>query len=211
MAQRYRMTARRRAALKKAQAASARKRARGKKIKRGAAIVGGAAAIGGLAYARHNLSGSRIGKIHETNILNSRDELTGGKKKGRGFHTTRLTMRNPQGATHKARNRVKERTFGYQKSSRGPLGTKTTIGYQHKKLTAEVLGGKIKQTAPGRQLAYKTRALRKAANPFAPAYQPYHAGQYGAAYGKQLQRLDQFTRRVGGRKVKTKDMFGWIA
>jgi hypothetical protein len=57
---RYRMTAKRRAALRKAQLASARKR-RGRKTSRKTKVaVGVLATVGGLAAARHMVTGSRF-------------------------------------------------------------------------------------------------------------------------------------------------------
>ena len=61
----YRMTARRRAALRKAQLISARKR-RGKSVSRRKKIAGGVlVGMGGLAVARHVITGSRFNATYK--------------------------------------------------------------------------------------------------------------------------------------------------
>ena len=121
---RHVMTARRRAALRKAQVASARKRRGGgsrKRISRGrkAAITGGVlATMGGLAGARHAVSGSSINFGYQRNdadyILSRMmkdapggTDLSGKKQKPYAFYTYK-----PRGAGGKNSYFKGDRVFG---------------------------------------------------------------------------------------------------
>ena len=91
---RYSMTARRRAALRKAQLASARKRRGGRKSlsrRKKAAITGGGvlATMGGLAGARHYISGSSFNVGYKRNDADQiLHKMMGGKKqKPYAFYT----------------------------------------------------------------------------------------------------------------------------
>lgn len=77
----YRMTPRRRTALKKAQLASARKRSRNKKI----AVVAGVSAVVIAGVAAHKLSGSSLSISKKQNI-----SVVTGKRLPNGANVTRL-------------------------------------------------------------------------------------------------------------------------
>lgn len=204
MAKRYRMTARRRAALKKAQLASARKRARSKKVKRAAIAGVGAAAIVGAGVARHKLSGSGMVVTRHGPVARETGKLTGSRRGGL------VKMRQTTG---RGKNRkVTGRSIGYQTRKRGPLGDSKTVRYQHNKLTATMIGNKIATRSPraasiGRQLNFKTRAMRGKMNPNIPMYQGSNVGAFGA-YGKRMGNVQNYVKRVGGKRVTDRDMFG---
>lgn len=201
MAQRYRMTARRRAALKKAQIASAKKRSRNKKIKRVA--VGGAlaGAVVGGAVARHKLSGSEFRTVHHPIVSKHSGNLIG-PSAGRRFNSP-ITHNN----NANRKRVVTGRSIGYTTARKGPLGDSKTVSYEHKKLTRTVIGNRIgdqigkspRATSTVNRLDYKTRALRKKGNIYAAEYRPKSGLNYGS-YGKRLPSLVP-TKTRGGVKV----------
>lgn len=184
MARRYQYTARRRAALRKAQLASARKRSRNKKIKR-AVIVGGAtAAVLGASVARHKASGSKIG-FHGKGAV----EINGKRIGKPGISLTRH-----KGFVVQARIRTKKGdALGYYSHNR--VKTREVAGQ-----TAKVLGQKLPESTRYR-LAYATRGIRGKGNPFAAQYDPKSGLNYGS-YGKRLPRVDRYIKTRGGKAVK---------
>lgn len=208
MAKRYRMTARRRAALKKAQLASARKRSRNKKIKRAAVVGGVAVGLTGAAVARHKFTGSGIRKINHPVVAPMTGNMNSGVRKGHVVLGKTTTGRGKD-------RKVVSRSIGYTTRRSGPLGTNRTVKYEHNKLTREVIGQHMQglrnsKTRTGmvvRQLDFKTRAMRGKTNPNVPYYNGQTGVNYGA-YGRRLGNAQKYIKRVGGKVVAEKDMFG---
>ena len=142
----YRMTAARRAALRKAQLVSARKRKRLSRKKKVA--IGGAAVIGGVVV-RHRVSGSKV------TMRTISDPLVGvGPRRFRNVappHGWRFTASRGQGKhnpsqiyktrfrkTTKGRN---FRDFRVDTPKRGPLGDYRTIQYRHNALFGRKING----------------------------------------------------------------------
>ena len=192
MAKRYQLTARRRQALRKAQLASARKRKRNRNIK--IAAVG--AGVVGVAVARHKVSGSKINFRRSEHILSPVTKTPLGRGTGiRGFRhgDMRSVLGRKRGKTHDI-----------------------TLQYFHEPLNGKKIrsalgpaGAKIRSTRVGNQLAYKTRGIRGIRHPEIPYYKPYDASNRGyGANGKRLTKVGVMSRTIGGKAVKTKDVFG---
>lgn len=156
MAKAYRMTPRRRAALRKAQLASARKRRRNKVIRRTAIGVGVLGVAGGAAYGRHKLSGSKL-TVSKHGPVSMTGRLTGSH--GRTFHTGHVTGKPPRTGTVRVYNERAGRTqiqhtygkapklgrdFMYSGRKQGPLGSHRTVTYEHRRLKKDVLGKAIR-------------------------------------------------------------------
>lgn len=188
MAKRYQLTARRRQALRKAQLASARKRSRNRKVK--IAAVG--AGVAGVLVARHVVTGSKL------NLRRNEGITLNGKRLGPG--TGGIAFR------HKGMTSVGVRHRGKHKD--------TTLQYFHEPLNGKKIrsalgpaGKKIRSTRAGNQLAYKTRGIRGIRHPEIPYYRSEGTGNYGAT-GKRLTNLQVGKTYVGGKALKTKDLFG---
>ncbi len=126
----YKYTAKRRAALKKAQNASARKRKaapnkRKSNTRRNIAIgvSVGALTAGGIV-ARHRLSGSTFSKTNHPIVSGTMKKVSGSR--AASLSTGRLSS---------------GRQFSYHSRKQGPLGDSFTATYSHEKLTMKkVLG-----------------------------------------------------------------------
>jgi len=220
MAKRYQMTARRRAALRKAQIASARKRSRNKKIKRAAIVGGVAVGLAGVAVARHKLSGSGfvVSNRKSTVIHGERIKTTRGTRldnpKGtlRGKQRFGPPSRSVVSAPGRSRKLGKTGTFngalpgggrstGYQRVGKRKT---LTVSYVHRPLKSTQVTGKlgstISGTKVGNRLAYKTRALRKKQNPYAAVYNQKTLLNYGS-YGKRLPTANVIGKSRGGKQV----------
>lgn len=132
----YRLTAARRAALRKAQLASARKR-RGRRISRKAKAGGAAVGVIGAVVARHRISGSSIRITKRTNPVSA---VSGKVIKPHGWTAGRAfgrTEYNPNTQYKTRRGVIKGRdfrAFTVASPKRGPLGNNFAMTYQHNNL-----------------------------------------------------------------------------
>lgn len=208
MAKRYRMTARRRAALRKAQLASARKRKLSPRAKKAVIAGGVAAGVLGAGVARHKLSGSKLsvngrrivvkGESVKSVNVNGRKIKTivkdpnGSRVLGpKGFYGSRTKKGFQVGLTVRTKNRDTNILYHHDGLKVGVLGTK---------IDNHLLSQKNRKGMAYRQLKFKTRAIRGAGNPYAPTYRPKTNFGYGA-YGKRMPRVDQFVKTRGKKKV----------
>jgi hypothetical protein len=148
---RYVLTAKRRAALRKAQLASARKR-RGKRRK--VAIASGVTAgVLGAGVARHKISGSKISvRITSSKSLSGAEAVPGAKgyiRTGKGLDVNRVPTRFFTAATRVSKSNRRGVSIPRAILGVGPVrGRRTILTYEHKALFGKKTKSVVKVSDP---------------------------------------------------------------
>lgn len=159
---RYRMTPRRRAALRKAQLASARKRKRNRRIAIGAGAGVGIAALAGAGVTRHKMSGSQLSMQTGTNMSSiTGKQLSGGV---RGSYSKLGTGRTASVVVAKGtKKRIISYTHKPLKLGSHTTGKRTPMS---KERGLGLPGGKVTVSTARRETIGRTRKVTRDTIPF---------------------------------------------